>query len=110
MWCENIGFEKWEEKYETVENMYSLLHGYCHEFVKNHYKENDKCVAILEYRNQTLCLMHCFLKRNNMYIDVRGETTSFYDILDGFDYGEYQVKEYNNLTEFENLLKILKIE
>lgn len=109
MWCENLGLEKWEEKYEDTEK-YSYLHGFCHEFVKMKYQKNDKCIAILEYRNDSLCLMHSCLKRNNSFIDIRGQTTNFQDIIDAFDYGEYFVKEYESLNAFKKLLKQLKIE
>lgn len=53
--------------------------------------------------------MHCCLKRNNQFIDVRGETSDFNNIIDEFDYGEFIVKEFATLTEFEQLLNKLEI-
>lgn len=108
MWCENLTLEQWEEKYEnSVE--FEYLHGFCHEFVISNYQENDKCIAILEYRDNLLCLIHSCLKRDDKFVDVRGETTEFNDVLDVFDYCEYFVNTYNSLTEFKQLLKEHKI-
>ena len=40
-----------------------------------------------------------------MFLDVRGETKNFNDILDGFDYGIFDVVELENVKDFKKLMK-----
>lgn len=90
----------------------SYLHGKCHEWAIGHYQEGDKCVAILEEREgaNTMCLMHSCLLRNGNYVDVRGETDDFDDVIEAFDYGEFEVVELNTLDAFNDLLKNIGVQ
>jgi hypothetical protein len=100
MWCEGLDFEDWEEKYDYDEKVMGYLHGNCEKWVIENYQEGDIPVAVLEDRESGVGLMHSFLKRNGMFLDIRGETEDFGDVLEAFDYGEYRVVEYPNLQAF----------
>ena len=106
MWCGGLNFDDWYEKYEQICEQ-DYLHGYCDEWVLKNFKNGDKVVAILEEREniETLCLLHTCLLRNEMFLDVRRETKNFNDILDGFDYGIFDVVELENVKDFKKLMK-----
>ena len=109
MWCEGLDQEEWEELHENDEKDY--LHGYCDDWVNENYQKGDICIAITEYDYEVecICLMHSCLFRNGMYLDVRGETDDFEDVLDGFDYGEHFVEEYPSLKDFNKRMKKLGV-
>lgn len=111
MWCEGLDYEEWEEKHDYDEETMNYLHGNCDDWVNEHYQNGDKCVAILEEREavNTLCLMHSCLFRNGNYVDVRGETENFYNVIEAFDYGEFEIIKYDTLEEFNDLMKKLGI-
>ena len=102
MWCEGLDYEEWCEKHDYDEETMNYLHGNCDKWVNDHYQNGDKCVAILEEREdvETICLMHSCLLRNGKYVDVRGETKDFYKVIEAFDYGEFEIMEYATLEEF----------
>jgi hypothetical protein len=104
-WCEGLSSDEWEEKYDSTEKM-RFLHGRCDQWLNSNFQEGDKCIAITEYRNELdgLGLLHCCLLRNGKYKDVRGETENFQDVLDTFDYGEYNIETYDCLKDFNNRL------
>lgn len=108
MWCDGLSQEEWEEKHSTEPD---YLHGYCESWVIDHYQLGDKCVAITEVREWggPRCLMHSCLLRNDVFVDVRGETMDFQNILDGFDYGEYNVEVYDTLKRFKNRMRKLGV-
>lgn len=110
-WCEGLSFEEWEDKYDYNEEVMSYLHGKCHEWARVNSSKRDLFVVITEYREEMgcLCVMHCCLFRNSHYVDVRGATVSFADVLEAFDYGEYDVEVYHTLGEFNTRLKDLGV-
>jgi hypothetical protein len=110
MWCEGLSLNEWEQKYDDTKEL-SYLHGRCDEWLVKNYRKHDKCVTITEYRDKLdrLCLMHCCLLRDDEYIDVRGNTKNFQEIIDAFDYGEYNVEIYNTLNDFKEKMKQLGI-
>lgn len=110
MWCDGLDQEEWEVLHENDEK--DCLHGYCDDWVNENYQDGDICIVITEYDNDIkhTCLMHSCLFRNGMYVDVRGETDDFDDILEGFDYGEFDVEEYNSLKSFNKRMKKLGIQ
>lgn len=112
MWCEGLNFEEWEEKHDYDEEIMQYLHGKCNEWVNEHYQNGDKCIVILEEREDidTMCLMHSCLLRNGNFVDVRGETEDFNDVIEAFDYGYFEVMEYNTLKEFNDLMKKLGLQ
>lgn len=107
MWCEGLTFEQWEDKYDHDEEVMQYLHGKCHEWVNKHYQIGDTCIAILEEREgiDTMCLLHSCLLRDESFIDVRGETRDFNDIIEAFDYGDFEIVAYDNLEGFNDLMK-----
>lgn len=100
MWCNGLDLEDWEILHENDEKNY--LHGYCDEWVNENYIESDKCIVITEYDYEIdkVCLMHSCLFRDGKYVDVRGETEDFNNVIDGFDYGHFEVEEYDSIIDF----------
>ena len=109
MWCDGSDLETWEENHEDVSQ---YLHGICDEFVTENYLLGDICIAITEWRDdiQKYGLMHACLFRNGKYVDIRGDTEKFSDVLDGFDYGEFSVEKYETLETFEKRIHWLFFE
>lgn len=107
-WCEGLTSDEWEEKYDASEKM-TFLHGKCNEWVNANFQEGDQCIAITEYREEIhgTGLMHCCLLRNGKYKDIRGETWNFQNVIDAFDYGEYNIEIYDCLEDFNNRLASL---
>lgn len=95
------------KNHDCDEDTMKYLHGYCDDWVNENYQSGDRCVAILEEREDidTMCLMHSCLLRNGNYVDVRGETEDFSDIIEAFDYGDFEVFEFDTLEEFNILMK-----
>lgn len=102
-WCEGLSFEDWEAKYDSDMLIISSLHGECHKWVIRNYSKGDECIIISQYEPEVgkVCLLHCCLRRDGYYLDVRGGTKNFDDVLDAFDYGEYNVDTYNTLDDFK---------
>lgn len=111
MWCDELEFDEWEEKYDCDEKVMQYLHGHCDDWVNEYYQPGDKCIAITEYRDESkqLCLMHSCLFRDGKYVDVRGETEDFDNVLEAFDWGEYNVEIYDTLQDFNQRMKKLGI-
>lgn len=109
MWCNGLSLEEWEELHENDEIDY--LHGYCDDWVNENYKSGDKCIAITEFREEIdkVCLMHSCLFRDGKYVDVRGETKDFNDVIEAFDYGYFEVEEYDSLEDFNERMKKLEV-
>ena len=112
MWCNGLSFEKWEEENDSNYEIISYLHGRCDKWVNMNYQKGDRCIAITEFRDEvgSLCLMHSCLLRNGKYVDVRGETESLNNIIEGFDWGEYAVEMYNSIEEFNLRMKQLGLD
>lgn len=107
-WCDGLDLEDWEKEHED-EVIY--LHGCCDDWVNEHYQPGDKCIALTEYSSdiKRTCLMHSLLLRDGKYIDVRGETDDFDDVLDGFDYGEFNYEVYDDLKAFNRRMRKLGV-
>lgn len=88
-------------------NKDDYLHGYCHQWVLDNYKNGDKIFIITDYDYdiESEALVHCGIYRHNKYIDVRGEFDNIEDILDEFDYGENMESNIINFKEFKKYLK-----
>ena len=89
-----------------------LLHGACHEWVLHNFINDDiiHVVTEFDYDIELDSLTHCFIERNGIFIDVRGEFYSFDETMfDEFDvtlqdierFDNYTHEEYNNLIDFE---------
>ena len=102
--------DKWKKADLLTEEKERLLHGDCPEFVKENYQEGDKIICVLEWDENVSreCLMHSFLNREKQFIDVRGTTRNFDDVMDAFDFGEYREIELTNLNDFVEFLENLE--
>lgn len=111
LWCDGLSFDDWSNKYDEDEEVNKCLYGYCHQWVINHHQEGDRCVALLESREgfNTMCLMHACLIRDGKYLDVRGATSDFDDILEAFDWGDYEIVECDSLEQFKGVLESINI-
>lgn len=108
MWCNGLDLEEWLEDVATEDEQFAL-HGNCHQWVKEHFQEGDEILIItaLDDDYDFDHIVHCFLYRDDMFIDVRGQTPCFEDVMEGFDdYYEDWSGEYNcyNLKEFKKIL------
>ena len=108
-WCEGLSLKEWEEKHENNDKINMYLHGYCQTWAVMHFRKGDSIQCIMEDRSGKPGLMHCLLVRHNKYMDVRGTTDDFAEVLDGFDYGEYWVQNFDDLKEFNQFCKEMKL-
>lgn len=85
-WCEGKSFEEWEEKYESSPK-YIYLHGKCHEFALNYSEPTDKFCVWTCYSDELerVTLLHCFIIRENYFIDIRGVTDNKQAVYEGFE-------------------------
>lgn len=107
MWCEGLNPEDWDEIHDSDE-LDNYLHGKCDEWVLENYKEGDIPVIWNEFDEEIgkVSLIHCYLIRNGLYIDVRGETDDIEKIKDGFDYGyENDTYECKDLEEYKAMIR-----
>lgn len=95
-----------EELADIDDMKYSYLHGWCNEWAAEHYKQGDKILSIIQQDDDVVGLLHCCLLRDGKYVDVRGETGDFDDVLDDFDYGEFVNVYCNTVDDLNFLLKI----
>ena len=92
MWCKGLSLEEWEEQATDAEEYY--LHGKCHLWVLNNLKEGDIAVIWNTFDEDLgeVVLIHCYIKRGNCYLDVRGKTTDEDKMEEGFeDFYTYDV-------------------
>lgn len=87
------------------------LHGNCHEWVINNYKEGDIIVVIQEYDYDidTTCMAHCLLYRNGYYYDVRGKLNNIEEVLEEFDCDDSDIIDFNDINDFIKYLKEMDI-
>lgn len=103
LWMEGLDEEEWEEKHDDI---ICYLHGKCDEWVLKNFKEGDVIIVWNEYdyEREAHVLIHCFIKRDGSYVDVRGITDNIEEIKDGFDYSEdndlYECYDKTSFKEF----------
>ena len=87
MWCENLSFEDWEEKYDCNEKIMTYLHGKCDLWVLENYHCDDIPIILCHYDEDMgkLSLIHCFIKRDDFFVDIRGKTLDINNVLMGFE-------------------------
>ena len=70
----------------------SFMHGQCHQWAWNNWKKGDKFFVLTEYDDdiESQALLHCGLYRDGMYIDAATQSDNIEDILENFDYGDYE--------------------
>jgi|GEM_PF-6046282 len=101
-----------------VDDIYNdYLHGRCDEYALKKYQDGDIFIIVTEYDEDInrICLMHCFLKREDKYIDARGILNTINDVLDEFNindddinrYDEYDIYKCDSINEFKKLYKYL---
>lgn len=107
MWLDGLEYEDWERKHEH-DGLLWAVHGGCDEWALNNYKEGDTLVVWNQYNYdlEKVELIHCYIIRNDLYVDARGETDDFDELIDEFDYdidnGHYKCKDIN---EFKKMIK-----
>lgn len=76
---------------ESDDDDYSL-HGACHEWAWRNWQDGDKFFVLTEYDDdiESQALLHCGLYRDGMYIDASIQSDNIEDILENFDYGDYE--------------------
>lgn len=109
MWCDNLTQEEWYDKYDTNEKIMRNLHGKCDEWALKNYKHGDTFIIWNHYNEELekVSLVHCFLKRNDMYVDVRGETTNIELVKEGFEYNEDDNNFYpcETISEYKHMIR-----
>ena len=81
------GYKKWiPEEYLGEENLCDL-HGCCDEWVLEHFKDGDIAIIWNTFNDDLnkVCLVHCYIRRDNKFVDVRGSTSNEADIEEGFE-------------------------
>ena len=109
-WCEGLSFESWEEKHESEDILMGYLHGCCDEWVLENYQDGDKPIIWnhFDYDMEDICLVHCFIKRGDMYLDVRGATMNIENIKEGFEdlcSDDNSFYECKNLEEYKAMIR-----
>ena len=88
---------------DTEMNDYDM-HGACHEWAWRNWKRGDKFFVLLEYDEdiESEALLHCGRFRNGMFIDAEVQSDDIDDILENFDYGDYdmQILTRNEFKDF----------
>ena len=102
----------WRKEVAAAEEQY--LNGYCHFWALDHFQPGDHIVCLIDSEGGELDLMdailvHCFLKRDNFYVDVRGSTEQIKDILEGFEYGDTDQYSFSDIDEFKSLMHEMRI-
>ena len=91
------------EKLEAL-GLDHYLHGDCDDWVLENFQNGDQAIIWNEYNEDVgkVVLIHCYIKRGNLFLDIRGETPNEDDIEDGFDYGHDNGKIYcNSIKEYK---------
>lgn len=85
MWCNGKDTWDWEEEASDEELLY--LHGKCDTWVLENYKEGDIAIIWNTFDDDLgkVVLIHCYIKRGNKYLDVRGDTENEDLIEEGFE-------------------------
>lgn len=67
------------------------LHGRCHKWAWDNWQEGDSFFVLTEWDDELgqEALMHCGLIRNGVFMDAQVQSTNIDDILDNFDYGDF---------------------
>lgn len=83
------------------------MHGYCHEWALDHYRNGDKFFIILDDDGEGQSfLIHAGLYRNKKYIDATHRVNDIWEILDdeedSFDYNDpdVQILTYDEYMNF----------
>lgn len=93
---------------DLTEKQLAYLHGECHIWALEHFKEGCKILAYTDFDTDIncSCLVHTCLQCDEVYLDIRGNTTSETKILEPFDYSEELDKvEFNSKKEFKEFLQ-----
>lgn len=97
------------EPYELSEEELKFIEGYCPDWVRENYKEGDMIFCILDYNVGCFGsgLTHCFLKRGDLFCDIRGETNNINKFMDMFNMyqNHRKIECFENLNDFESCIK-----
>jgi len=108
-WLDEDDLEKLEKIYpEKADVIDSYLHGNCDEWVLENFRDGDIAVIWNEFSEEIgkVALIHCYIKRGDDFVDVRGKTPDEELIADGFDYGYDHDKIYcSSLEEYKSYIR-----
>lgn len=81
-------YKKWisDEDSLTEEDL-DYLHGKCDRWVVQNFQKGDIVIIWNTFNEdmERVCLIHCYIKRGNFYIDVRGMTDNEEKIKENFE-------------------------
>lgn len=104
-WLEGLEYEEWEDRYPEKD---IYLHGKCDEWVLENFKPGDIAVIWNEFNPHInrVCIIHCYIKRNNGYVDVRGFTKDLQEIQEPYDwYPDNSTYECTDIEEFKQIIR-----
>lgn len=108
-WFDENALEKLEVSCpEKAKEIDYYLHGNCDEWVLENFQDGDTAVIWNEFDPGIgkICLIHCYIQRQDVFLDVRGETADKNLIEDGFDYGYIHDKIYcSSLEEYKSWIR-----
>ena len=93
---------------EKAEEIDYYLHGNCDEWVLEHFRDGDIAVIWNEFDLGIgkIALIHCYIQRQDVFLDVRGEAVDEKLITGGFDYGFLHEKIYcSSLEEYKSWIR-----
>lgn len=97
-----------KEPYELCEDDLRFIEGDCPDWVRKNYKDGDTILCIIDYNVGCFGsgLTHCFLKRGDLFCDIRGETKDLGKFLEPFKMYEKnrELEITNNLSDFNSLI------
>ena len=95
---------------ELTEEEANYLHGCCDDWVRQNFKKGDTIILIEEYDYdiEAYCIGHALLKRNGIFLDVRGYMDSMEEVLEPFDFNDDYILEFKTLSEFDKYVKSLE--
>lgn len=105
-WCNGLTLEEWDELASNDDATY--LHGKCDEWVLEHYQPGDIPVIWNHFDENIgkVCLVHCFIKKGNKFVDVRGETDDLKDVEEGFEYWSDNAMYYcDDLADYKRMIR-----
>lgn len=102
----------WRSEDDLTNEEIFFLHGNCDGFANDNFQAGDIIIALIEHDDEVECdcLLHCFIQRDGLFVDVRGSTNNFNNVIDDFDHGEFEEYSFNDLDSFKSFIQGLEKE
>lgn len=109
-WLEGDDLEELGKQRPDLEYVIDYyLHGHCDDWVLEHFQDGDLAVVWNEFSEEIekVCLVHCYIQRGDVFLDVRGETDDEGLIEEGFEYNYYDNDRVycESLVEFKEVIR-----